>query len=92
MAGGNRMRSDRKPNELRHERRRNSLSLGDVALFYRKGCTRERIRAIESSKTVSLEVRGDYLCAITAAVADLKQKGELLTRIRAEMAKEKENS
>jgi hypothetical protein len=81
------MQTQRKLNELRHERRTNSLSLGDVARFYRGGRTRERIRAIESSKTVSPEVKCDYLAAITAAVADLKQKGELLTRMRAEMAK-----
>jgi len=86
----NQKRSDKKLNELRRERLRNGLSLASVALHYRAGCTRERIRAIESAKTTSSNVKRDYLAAITAAVADLKYKSDLLTRVNAELAKEKE--
>jgi hypothetical protein len=68
------------------------LSLADVARFYRGGSSRERIRQIEAGISVSPVVRRDYKAAIAAAVADLKDKGELLARVRAEMALEKESN
>jgi hypothetical protein len=85
------MQRHRKLNELRQERRRNALSLADVALFYRGGRTRERIRAIESAKIVSPAVKHDYLAAVAAAVADLELKRRIVTRVKAEMVREKVN-
>lgn len=87
----NQRRSHKKLNELRGERLRNGLSMANVALHYRGGRTRERIRAIESAKTISSNVKRDYSAAITAAVADLQHKRDLLTRVKADLAKEKED-
>jgi hypothetical protein len=74
--------------ELRRERMKNSLSLADIALFYRGGRTRERIRAIESAKIVSPAVKRDYLAAIAAAIADVERKRRILTRVEVEMNQE----
>jgi hypothetical protein len=86
------MKSQKLLCELRHERRRNGLSLADVAVFYRGGRTRERIRAIESAKSVSADVKRDFLAAITAATAEIERKRKILTHVRRELAKETENS
>ncbi len=72
------------------ERLNQGLSLADVARCYRGGSSRERIRQIEAGISVSPAVRRDYKAAIITAIADLKRKGELLARVRAEMANEKE--
>ena len=71
-----------------NERVHHSLSLADVAQFYRGGCSRERIRQIEAGVSVSVAVERDYRPAIASAIEDIKRSRELLTRLRAEMAKE----
>jgi len=72
------------------ERLNHGLSLIAVARCYRGGASHERIRQIEAGISLSPSVERDYRAAITAAVADFKRNSELLTRVRVEMAREKE--
>jgi hypothetical protein len=66
------------------------LSLDQVSRFYRGGQTRERIRQIEIAHKPSVDVERDYYAAVDAALADVERKRKLFTRVKAELAKEKE--
>jgi hypothetical protein len=69
------------------ERRRHRLSLQDVALRYRGGSSRERIRQIEAGISVSSAVERDYRSAIAAAIqARLKSAALLQSFLAAQRA------
>jgi hypothetical protein len=79
------MRS-REFNSLRKLRLFNSLSLADVAKFYRARVTRSRIFAIEGLERVSHDVERDYRRAVAAAIANRDELNRII-KIARELAK-----